>query len=124
MTINFEDKERAIERERRAIEDERVRLAERQKALEQEETDNRELAAKMKYENDPRIPIAIQLHTLMCNHNHIDGCSWSYESKWHDWNIGWARKEYLKKATRVVDMANKLGIKPEDALEIIKAVKG
>lgn len=51
--------------------------------------------------------IASRLHALKCKWNHIDQCGWEYNT-WD--NPGYERKEYYKKAKKLVDKygANKV----------------
>lgn len=47
--------------------------------------------------------LAEVIHNKMCRWNHIDGCSWGYES-WAD--IGRAREKYLKKAVGILKVVD------------------
>lgn len=114
--FDIEKAERQLEEMKRAIsaQEDRIRKA--------KETNRNEIARR-KYEHDPRIPIAIQLHKLMCHHNHTDQCGWEYDhGKWNAWDICHAHKLYLKKATNVITLAEKLNIKTDDVLLIIKTI--
>jgi hypothetical protein len=58
--------------------------------------------------------LAEKLHYLLCNANHIDGCSWEYEEDWEKPR----HREYLEKAYAV---ANAIGL--EAANKFLDALK-
>lgn len=62
--------------------------------------------------------LAEYLHQINCNWNHIDGCSWQYES-WDE--PGNARNRYLDKARRILAEHN-IGI--NEAHDYIEMYKG
>lgn len=68
--------------------------------------------------------LAVQLHTLLCHYNHTDGCSWDYENSGGriDWK-GHAHGRYLEKALLVQTFCNKVGIKANDAVELMKLMQ-
>ena len=68
--------------------------------------------------------LAIQLHSILCKWNHVDGCSWEYEinKNVHNWN-GNAHSEYLRKAAKLRNEMEPLIISTEVALQIFKIVK-
>ena len=51
----------------------------------------------------PEYILAEMIHSKMCRWNHVDGCSWDYES-WE--KIGDSRQRYLDKATHVLSKTN------------------
>lgn len=59
-------------------------------------------------DGNPRA-IAELLHEKLCRQNHTDGCDWQYRS-WE--NLGYARTEWLQKATQLIDKAKELGLAP------------
>jgi len=69
--------------------------------------------------------LAIKLHKLLCHHNHIDGCSWTYEGTkaGDDWN-GYAHKEYLEKAQVLMVYCKNKGIIPDDIIDAITLLRG
>ncbi len=69
--------------------------------------------------------LAITLHSTLCHLNHTDGCSWEYEFskgkvEWH----GHAHSRYLDKAHLIQAFCSRVGIKTEDAVELIKLMQG
>lgn len=51
----------------------------------------------------PEQRVAEEIHELLCNWNHTDGCGWFYGS----WNsMGHPRGEYLKKAKAVLQVVD------------------
>jgi hypothetical protein len=69
--------------------------------------------------------LAEELHSLLCQWNHTDGCSWFYESKNKvaDWS-GHAHNQYLTKAQTLMLRCKKEGIEPETVVSMFKLVKG
>lgn len=69
----------------------------------------------------PEHQLAISLHSLLCHHNHVDGCGWEYEgySGHTDWG-GHAHGRYLGKARRILIQCSDHNISADVALEIIK----
>jgi hypothetical protein len=76
--------------------------------------------------------LAITLHSMLCHHNHIDGCGWEYEylqrpAGWvgqapADW-AGHAHSRYLTKARNVIDYCNRHKVTTDAAIEIMKIAK-
>jgi hypothetical protein len=69
----------------------------------------------------PEQRLAVSLHTLLCHHNHVDGCGWEYESSKGiaDWT-GHSHSHYLKKAVIVDTFCKRVGITTENAVELMK----
>lgn len=73
--------------------------------------------AKLENEKDkfdgltPAQQLATELHTIRCNWNHTDGCSWLYEDLW----TGYAHAQYLEKAVNILDVTDL-----DTALKVIK----
>jgi hypothetical protein len=69
--------------------------------------------------------LAEELHGMLCQWNHTDGCSWFYESKNKvaDWS-GHAHNQYLTKAQTLMLRCKKEGIEPETVVSMFKLVKG
>lgn len=65
--------------------------------------------------------LAIELHDLLCTHNHTDGCSWFYEISRgeHDWTR-WAHHEYWKRACVIEAFCEKHNITTTQAVQLIK----
>lgn len=75
--------------------------------------------------NEPEdIQLARQLHNLLCQWNHTDGCGWYYESKnkKEDW-AGQAHARYLSKARMLTHQCKTKNISTQNAIEIFKMVK-
>lgn len=70
------------------------------------------------------IQLARQLHSLLCQWNHTDGCGWYHESKnkKEDWT-GHAHAQYLGKARRLMHFCKKKSIGYQFAIEVYKMVK-
>ncbi len=73
---------------------------------------------------------AEKLHSLICNHNHTDGCSWFYEVEngVHDWSC-YAHQRYLTKAQAIGNYlktfeAAGVSLRFKDVIEIIKLSRG
>lgn len=71
----------------------------------------------------PEQRLAETLHAILCTWNHTDGCSWFYESDKNKWTSGSNHREYLARATRLMNFCCTKGITPEDALEIFAMIK-
>lgn len=93
--------------------------------------EEKEVLLRMKALNDS-IPYDVQrlvehLHSVQCNSNHDDGCSWFYEFKSLDgvdianWN-GWAHKRYLEKAKKLISQFSSK-IDTNTMIEIVSALK-
>jgi hypothetical protein len=54
--------------------------------------------------NDER-ELAELLHSKLCRSNHADQCDWMYR-KWEDEQIGYARKQRLEQARRLLSVVN------------------
>ncbi|AGT13474.1 hypothetical protein TROLL_203 [Bacillus phage Troll] len=69
--------------------------------------------------------LAITLHGMMCNWNHVDGCGWDYEvSKGtHNWN-GYAHKNWLEKSKELIKFCAWENVEIPVAVEILKLGKG
>lgn len=64
--------------------------------------------------------LATQLHDLMCNWNHTDGCSWFYAKDTdEDWNRNYARVEYIKKARFVIAE----GADPKEVIKTLQLIQ-
>jgi len=84
---------------------------------EADELEVKELAFKALPEDEQ---LAITLHSMLCHHNHIDGCGWEYEGSngKDDWN-GYAHKKYLEKGRKMLSFCNCNGISAKDAIKIL-----
>ncbi|AEW47378.1 hypothetical protein BCB4_0149 [Bacillus phage B4] len=69
--------------------------------------------------------LAITLHELMCNWNHVDGCGWQYEvSKGvHNWH-GYAHKSWLENAQKLIKLCAWDNVELSTAVEILKMGRG
>jgi hypothetical protein len=65
----------------------------------QEELQRRKEEAEL----SPEMRLAEKLHSMLCFHNHTDGCDWYYGS-WENPSI--AKKQYLEKARRALKIAS------------------
>lgn len=67
--------------------------------------------------------LADELHTMLCRHNHTDGCGWHYEIRGgnHDWN-GSSHEPYLIKARSVMTFCKNYHLEPQNAINLIKLV--
>jgi hypothetical protein len=65
--------------------------------------------------------LAREFHSILCTHNHTDGCSWFYETKqgMDDWT-GYAHDEYLKKAILLYCWCYDHGVSTTNALNLLK----
>ena len=81
-----------------------------------------QLAAKLE---SPAHQLAKELHGMLCNQNHTDGCGWHYEfkNKQHDWT-GHAHSEYLKKAQKMICHCDEHGMDVGATLAAFKLVRG
>lgn len=73
----------------------------------------------------PDKQLATELHGMLCNWNHTDGCGWFYEfkDKKDDWR-GSAHGQYLKKAQNLIHQCEKEGVTVDQAISLFKMVKG
>jgi hypothetical protein len=73
----------------------------------------------------PDQQLAKELHGMLCQWNHTDGCGWFYEfkNKEDDW-LGRAHGEYLKKAQKLICQCKDEGIRVESALAMFKTIRG
>ena len=73
----------------------------------------------------PDKQLAIELHGLLCNSNHTDGCSWHYEYNKgeHDWNK-YTHARYLTKSHALIEKCNSLNLPVEHAITLYRLVKG
>jgi len=96
------------------------------------EADALEAADKAFSELPEEHRLAITLHSMLCHHNHVDGCGWEYEylqkpNGWvgpsaPDWS-GHAHGRYLQKALVVKGYCNQLGIPVDKAVDLLKIIK-
>jgi hypothetical protein len=69
--------------------------------------------------------LAELMHSKQCNFNHTDACGWYYENSpgyrkgENKWTRGWAHKDYLEKANRLV---KKLDMSIEDIAKVMEAL--
>jgi len=65
--------------------------------------------------------IAINLHEMMCKHNHTDGCDFHYgvTDGVHEWVKNHGHKKWLKKGVRLSDFLDDTGITEEQLYEIV-----
>jgi hypothetical protein len=73
----------------------------------------------------PDHQLAKELHGMLCNQNHTDGCGWYYEvhSKIDDWT-GSNHTEYLKKAQKMICHCDKEGMDITATLAAFKLIRG
>lgn len=73
----------------------------------------------------PDHQLAKELHSMLCTHNHTDGCGWHYEvhNKIEDWT-GHAHSEYLKKAQKLICHCESQGMDVGATLAAFKLVRG
>lgn len=73
----------------------------------------------------PDHQLAKELHGMLCQWNHTDGCGWYYEfkNKEDDWT-GRAHGEYLKKAQKLICQCKENDIRVESAIEMFKTIRG
>lgn len=78
---------------------------------------------KVKQESPEKL-LAIQLHGMLCNYNHTDGCGWHYEiyNGVHDWTKG-EHSRWLMKAQSMKCKCEEKGISVDDAIATFKLVK-
>ena len=95
------------------------RIKELRKEADRLEAADREFDALSEIEK-----LAITLHDMLCHWNHIDGCSWTYESTKgrHDWT-GHAHSAYMQKAIIVKAICDRNHISVDAAIEILKATQ-
>lgn len=65
------------------------------------------------------VQLAEIIHTRMCNSNHVDQCSWYYET-WA--NDGYSREKYLIRARKLQDVCREIQVSVDDAIKIIDAM--
>jgi hypothetical protein len=65
------------------------------------------------------VAIATYMHEVMCQNNHVDGCSWGYET-WDCTNGDRAR--WLKRAKKLLANAAEEGITPSQVVLMVKWV--
>mgnify|MGYP001601850508 CR=1 FL=1 len=95
------------------VEELREKLAQTQKELAEAEEFDRRLGG-----NDARA-VAEVLHAKECRWNHIDGCSWEYET-W-DGEKPAGNREHMRwyeKAVKLIDIAQAKGISVRDVLDL------
>ena len=73
----------------------------------------------------PDHQLATELHGMLCNQNHTDGCGWHYEfkNKKDDWT-GFAHTEYLKKAQKLICHCDKESMDISATLSAFKMIRG
>ena len=73
----------------------------------------------------PDKQLATELHSMLCQWNHTDGCGWFYEfsNKKDNWS-GHAHGEYLKKAQSLIHKCEQEGVTVDQAISLFKLVKG
>ena len=73
----------------------------------------------------PDHQLAKELHSMLCTHNHTDGCGWHYEfkNKKDDWT-GYAHVEYLKKAHKLICHCEQEGMDIATTLSAFKLIRG
>jgi len=73
----------------------------------------------------PDHQLAKELHSMLCNQNHTDGCGWHYEftGKKDNWT-GHAHSEYLKKAQKMICHCDKEGMDITATLAAFKLIRG
>lgn len=87
-------------------------LGELNSELEQAQTAENAIGAEL-------VQLAEAIHTQMCKSNHVDQCSWYYET----WAItGFRREEYLIRARKLQDVCRELQVSVDDAIKIIDAM--
>lgn len=73
---------------------------------------------KKKFESlSPKIKVAEVLHEYLCFSNHVDGCSWGYES-WN--NPGHDRQRYLRKAEAAIEVMKVFNFEDKDIIPFIE----
>lgn len=72
--------------------------------------------AEQELESGSPVAIATLLHSTLCIHNHIDGCSWDYEA-WE--NPGTTKLEWKRKAEMLLRNCKKEGI---TVIQLIKMI--
>lgn len=99
-------------------------IEEQIKKHEQELKDLEHQLVEAKLES-PDKQLATELHAMLCNWNHTDGCGWFYEfrDKKDDWT-GNAHGTYLKKAQMLIHKCEQEGIAIDQAISVYKLVKG
>lgn len=80
--------------------------------LEQAQTAEKAIGAEL-------VQLAETIHTRMCNSNHVDQCSWYYET-WA--NAGYSRENYLNRARKLQDLCREIQVSVADAIRIIDAI--
>lgn len=73
----------------------------------------------------PDKQLATELHGMLCQWNHTDGCGWYYEFK--DKKDNWAGSshgEYLKKAQKLIHKCEQENVTVDQAISLFKLVKG
>lgn len=51
------------------------------------------------------IRVAEMLHDKTCHLDHNDMCGWYYED-WDNWKTTYAKKHYMEKAFKIIDLTN------------------
>lgn len=79
---------------------------------------------KAKLESPDKL-LAKELHGMLCQWNHTDGCGWFYEfkNKEDDWT-GHSHGQYLIKAQSLIGKCKDHNITVDQAISIYKLVKG
>jgi hypothetical protein len=95
--------------------------------IEQKRAELAQLEAKERYFKSlpESYQLAERLHTLLCNWNHCDGCSWYYTS-WEKYNGAFSdptRGDYVRKAEKLIEAAKRRGVDPSDLLDIFNEIK-
>jgi hypothetical protein len=73
----------------------------------------------------PDHQLATELHSMLCNQNHTDGCGWFYEIKMKkdDWT-GYAHTEYLKKAQKMICHCDEHKLDIASTITVFKLIRG
>ena len=87
------------------------------KKLEQKLSEAKQQETLERIRKTPDLEIAVQLHTALCNQNHIDGCGWHYgiRNGVHNWSED-SHDHYLGKSRRLIAHCGSA----EEALNAIK----
>jgi hypothetical protein len=77
--------------------------------------------AEQELESGSPVAIANLLHSTLCIHNHIDGCSWEYET-WE--NPGSTKLDWRHKAEKLLANCKREGITVKQLVKMIGWIHG
>jgi len=99
--------------------DEKIKETEEKLKDLKEEKERIERTIRLSKFNRLDISVAELLHEKLCTHNHIDMCDWYY-GEWDAKILNYSKKEYLKRAKKLVSFLRVFGFSESNMLDFVK----